>query len=137
MEEERPGRCLRSSSAKGVRYRPGAESQDRPGDRRADRGRRPPGRSGSAPRGKRCGGRSVRRTMTATYIEAISRGMWEEMERDKSVFLLGEDIGSYGGAFKATKGFLEHFGEERIVDTPLSEAAIVGAAVGAALVGMR
>lgn len=75
--------------------------------------------------------------MTATYIEAISRGMWDEMERDKSVFLLGEDIGAYGGAFKATRGFLEHFGEERIVDTPLSEAAIVGAAIGAAVVGMR
>jgi 2-oxoisovalerate dehydrogenase E1 component beta subunit len=63
--------------------------------------------------------------------------MWEEMERDKSVLLLGEDIGAYGGAFKATKGFLEHFGEERVIDTPLSEAAIVGAAIGAAMVGMR
>lgn len=74
---------------------------------------------------------------TTTYIEAISQGMWEEMERDPSVFLLGEDIGAYGGAFKATKGFLEHFGEERVIDTPLSEAAIIGAATGAAVVGMR
>jgi 2-oxoisovalerate dehydrogenase E1 component beta subunit len=74
---------------------------------------------------------------TMTYIEALSRGMWEEMERDPSVFLLGEDIGAYGGAFKATKGFLERFGPERVIDTPLSEAAIVGASVGAALVGMR
>jgi pyruvate/2-oxoglutarate/acetoin dehydrogenase E1 component len=72
-----------------------------------------------------------------TYIEAISRGMWEEMERDPSVFLLGEDIGAYGGAFKATKGFLERFGAERVIDTPLSEAAIIGGAVGAALAGMR
>jgi 2-oxoisovalerate dehydrogenase E1 component beta subunit len=72
-----------------------------------------------------------------TYIEAISRGMWEEMERDPSVFLMGEDIGVYGGAFKATRGFLQHFGEERVIDTPLSEAAIIGSAVGAALVGMR
>jgi 2-oxoisovalerate dehydrogenase E1 component beta subunit len=72
-----------------------------------------------------------------TYIEAISRGMWEEMERDPSVFLMGEDIGAYGGAFKATKGFLQHFGEDRVIDTPLSEAAIIGSAVGAALVGMR
>jgi pyruvate/2-oxoglutarate/acetoin dehydrogenase E1 component len=72
-----------------------------------------------------------------TYIEAISRGMWEEMERDPSVFLMGEDIGAYGGAFKATRGFLQHFGEERVIDTPLSEAAIIGSAVGAALVGMR
>jgi 2-oxoisovalerate dehydrogenase E1 component beta subunit len=74
---------------------------------------------------------------TMTYIEAISRGMWEEMERDQSVFLIGEDIGAYGGAFKATKGFLQHFGEERVIDTPLSEAGIIGAATGAAVVGMR
>jgi len=72
-----------------------------------------------------------------TYIEAISKGMWEEMERDRSVFLIGEDIGAYGGAFKATKGFLQHFGEERVIDSTLSEAAIIGAATGAAVVGMR
>lgn len=72
-----------------------------------------------------------------TYIEAISKGMWEEMERDPSVFLIGEDIGAYGGAFKATKGFLQHFGEERVIDSTLSEAAIIGAASGAAVVGMR
>jgi 2-oxoisovalerate dehydrogenase E1 component beta subunit len=72
-----------------------------------------------------------------TYIEAISNGMWEEMERDNSVFLMGEDIGAYGGAFKATKGFLQHFGEERVIDTVLAEGAIIGAATGAALVGMR
>lgn len=74
---------------------------------------------------------------TMTYIDAISRGMWEEMERDHSVFLIGEDIGAYGGAFKATKGFLRHFGEERVIDSTLSEAAIIGAATGAAVVGMR
>jgi 2-oxoisovalerate dehydrogenase E1 component beta subunit len=73
----------------------------------------------------------------STYIDAIARGMWEEMERDPSVFLLGEDIGAYGGAFKATKGFQEHFGADRVIDTPLSEAAIIGAATGAALAGMR
>ncbi len=72
-----------------------------------------------------------------TYIDALSRGMWEEMERDVSVFLIGEDIGAYGGAFKATKGFLDRFGEDRVIDTPLSEAAILGAATGAAVVGMR
>ncbi len=72
-----------------------------------------------------------------TYIEAIGRGMREEMERDSSVFLMGEDIGAYGGAFKATRGFLEKFGPARVIDTPLSETAILGAAVGAALVGMR
>jgi 2-oxoisovalerate dehydrogenase E1 component beta subunit len=72
-----------------------------------------------------------------TYIAAISRGMWEEMERDPSVFLLGEDIGAYGGAFKATKGFRKQFGEERVIDSVLSEAAILGAATGAAVAGMR
>ncbi len=72
-----------------------------------------------------------------TYIEALSKAMWEEMERDPSVFLIGEDIGVYGGAFKATKGFLQHFGEERVIDSVLSEAAIIGAAAGAAVVGMR
>jgi len=72
-----------------------------------------------------------------TYIDAISRAMWEEMERDPSVFLIGEDIGVYGGAFKATKGFIGHFGPSRVIDSVLSEAAIVGAATGAAVVGMR
>ncbi len=74
---------------------------------------------------------------TITYIEAISEAMWEEMERDPSVFLIGEDIGAYGGAFKATKGFHQHFGGERVIDATLSEAAIIGAATGAAVVGMR
>jgi pyruvate/2-oxoglutarate/acetoin dehydrogenase E1 component len=72
-----------------------------------------------------------------TYLEAIRQGIWEEMERDPSVFLLGEDIGAYGGAFKVTAGMLEKFGAERVIDTPVSESAIVGAAVGAALMGMR
>jgi pyruvate/2-oxoglutarate/acetoin dehydrogenase E1 component len=72
-----------------------------------------------------------------TYLEAIRQGIWEEMDRDPSVFLLGEDIGPYGGAFKVTAGMLERFGEDRVIDTPISESAIVGAAVGAALMGMR
>jgi len=72
-----------------------------------------------------------------TYLEAIRQGIWEEMERDPSVFLLGEDIGTYGGAFKVTAGMLEKFGEARVIDTPISESAIVGAAVGAALMGLR
>ena len=74
---------------------------------------------------------------STTYLEAIRQGMWEEMERDASVFVLGEDVGVYGGAFRITEGFLERFGEERVVDTPISESAIVGAAIGAALMGMR
>ncbi|MHB1134040.1 MAG: alpha-ketoacid dehydrogenase subunit beta [Chloroflexota bacterium] len=72
-----------------------------------------------------------------TYIEAIRQAMQEEMARDPDVFILGEDVGAYGGAFKATAGLQEQFGEWRVIDTPLSESAIVGAAVGAALMGMR
>ncbi len=74
---------------------------------------------------------------TLTYLEAIRQGLWEEMERDPNVFLMGEDIGAYGGAFKITAGMLEHFGENRVIDTPISEEAIVGAGIGAAVMGMR
>ena len=73
----------------------------------------------------------------ATFVEAIRQGIWEEMERDASVFVIGEDVGVYGGAFKVTEGLIDEFGEERVIDTPISEAAIVGAACGAALMGMR
>jgi len=79
----------------------------------------------------------VARRMTTTYLEAIRRGIWEEMERDRDVFILGEDIGAYGGAFKVTEGMLERFGAARVIDTPIAEGAIVGAAIGAALMGMR
>ncbi len=72
-----------------------------------------------------------------TYIQAITDAMREEMLRDPGVFILGEDIGVYGGAFKVTRGLIDEFGEERIMDTPISESAIIGVAVGAALVGMR
>jgi 2-oxoisovalerate dehydrogenase E1 component beta subunit len=75
--------------------------------------------------------------MPTTYLEAIREGLWEEMERDPNVFLIGEDIGVYGGAFKVTAGFLEKFGERRVVDTPISESAIVGASIGAGLMGLR
>jgi 2-oxoisovalerate dehydrogenase E1 component beta subunit len=75
--------------------------------------------------------------MPTTYLEAIREGLWEGMERDPNVFLLGEDIGVYGGAFKVTAGFIERFGEKRVVDTPISEAAIAGAAIGAGLMGLR
>jgi 2-oxoisovalerate dehydrogenase E1 component beta subunit len=73
----------------------------------------------------------------ATFVEAIRQGIWEEMERDPTVFVIGEDVGVYGGAFKVTDGLLAEFGEGRVIDTPISEAAIVGAACGAALMGMR
>ncbi len=72
-----------------------------------------------------------------TYLQAISRGLWEEMERDPAVLMLGEDIGLYGGAFKVTEGFLSHFGRERMIDAPIAESAIVGAAVGMSYVGLR
>ncbi len=72
-----------------------------------------------------------------TYIEAITQAMAEEMERDPSVFLIGEDVGAYGGAFKTSAGLIERFGPERVIDTPISEIAIIGAASGAALMGMR
>ena len=74
---------------------------------------------------------------TLTYLEAIRQGIWEEMERDPTVFCIGEDIGIYGGAFKVTDGFIDRFGPERVIDTPIAESAIVGAAFGAALTGMR
>jgi 2-oxoisovalerate dehydrogenase E1 component beta subunit len=76
-------------------------------------------------------------TTTVTYLEAIRQGIWEEMERDPDVFVIGEDIGIYGGAFKVTQGMLERFGERRVVDTPISESGIVGAAIGASLMGLR
>src|ERR671933_887616 len=72
-----------------------------------------------------------------TYLEAIREGLFEEMERDASVFCLGEDIGAYGGAFKVTDGLLARFGESRVIDAPISEIGIVGAAAGAAHMGMR
>ena len=72
-----------------------------------------------------------------TYLEAVREALWQEMERDGRVFVIGEDVGVYGGAFGVTRGLFEHFGEERVIDTPISEYGIAGAITGAALVGMR
>ncbi len=72
-----------------------------------------------------------------SYLEAISQALNEEMDRDERVFLMGEDIGTYGGAFKITEGFLKKYGEWRVLDTPLSESGVVGAAIGAAMMGLR
>jgi pyruvate/2-oxoglutarate/acetoin dehydrogenase E1 component len=72
-----------------------------------------------------------------TYVEAIRRALFDAMEADPRVCCLGEDIGAYGGAFRATEGLLERFGADRVIDTPISEQAIVGAAIGAALMGQR
>jgi pyruvate dehydrogenase E1 component beta subunit len=72
-----------------------------------------------------------------TIREAISQAIWEEMERDPSVFIMGEEVGVWGGTYAVTKGFYDHFGADRVRDTPISEAAIVGAAIGAAITGTR
>lgn len=72
-----------------------------------------------------------------TMREAISQALWEEMERDDRVFILGEEVGVWGGTYAVTKGFYDHFGGKRVRDTPIAEAAIVGAAIGAALTGLR
>jgi pyruvate/2-oxoglutarate/acetoin dehydrogenase E1 component len=81
------------------------------------------------------GGRSSPRELS--YLEAVREALIQEMRRDPTVFVIGEDVGVYGGAFGVTRGMLEEFGPERIRDTPISEAAIAGAATGAALMGMR
>ena len=72
-----------------------------------------------------------------TYLEAIRQGLVEEMTRDDRVYAIGEDIGAYGGAFKVTDGLLDRFGASRVIDTPISETAIIGAAIGSAYLGMR
>jgi pyruvate dehydrogenase E1 component beta subunit len=72
-----------------------------------------------------------------TMREAISQALWEEMERDEKVFILGEEVGVWGGTYAVTKGFYDHFGEKRVKDTPIAEAAIMGAAIGSALTGLR
>jgi len=72
-----------------------------------------------------------------TMRQAISDALWEEMERDPKVFIMGEEVGVWGGTYAVTKGFLDHFGEKRVKDTPIAESAIVGAGIGAALVGLR
>jgi pyruvate dehydrogenase E1 component beta subunit len=72
-----------------------------------------------------------------TMREAISQALWEEMERDPNVFILGEEVGVWGGTYAVTKGFYDHFGAERVRDTPISEAAIIGATIGSAMTGLR
>jgi len=74
---------------------------------------------------------------TLTIREAISQALWEEMERDERVIILGEEVGVWGGTYAVTKGFYDHFGPERVLDTPIAEGTIVGAANGAAMAGLR
>ncbi|GAA3932375.1 pyruvate dehydrogenase complex E1 component subunit beta [Actinomadura viridis] len=95
-----------------------------------------PGNPGN-PAGKAADGRSGKAPGTITYREAMREAIAEAIERDERVFLMGEDVGRYGGCFAVSLGLLERFGPERIRDTPLSEAAFVGAGIGAALAGMR
>src|SRR6185503_9181136 len=99
-------------------------------------------RPGDAPRRRLCDARRPRHAppqvmAEKTYLQAISDGLRTEMRRDNRVFVLGEDVGVYGGAFKVTLGFQEEFGSWRVIDTPLSETAIVAGATGAAIMGMR
>lgn len=75
--------------------------------------------------------------MEATYLGAINQALHEEMRRDENVFVMGEDVADLGGAFKVTEGLLKAFGEDRVIDTPISETLIVGAGIGAAILGMR
>lgn len=75
-------------------------------------------------------------SQTFTYLDAIRQALWDELESDGRVFLLGQDVGTYGGAFRVTAGMLDRFGPERIIDTPISESAMVGCAIGAAMMGM-
>src|SRR5213082_620943 len=72
-----------------------------------------------------------------TYLQAISAGLRDELRADERVLVMGEDIGAFGGAFKVTDGFVDEFGEDRVMDTPLAEAGIIGTAIGAAVVGLR
>jgi 2-oxoisovalerate dehydrogenase E1 component beta subunit len=104
------------------------ESRSKEADKAAEAGA---AGHGAEPRGKRS------EEGEATYLVAIAEALWEEMERDDNVFLLGEDIGLYGGAFKVTEGFLDRFGPDRVMDTPICEETIVGMAVGAAMEGYR
>src|SRR5438552_14567118 len=74
---------------------------------------------------------------TLTYLQAISSALREELRHDERVLMMGEDIGVFGGAFKVTDGFIDEFGPDRVMDTPLAESGIIGTAIGAAVVGMR
>ena len=82
---------------------------------------------GAEPRGKRT------EDGEATYLVAIAEALWEEMERDERVYMLGEDIGVYGGAFKVTEGFLERFGEDRVIDTPIADPTMACSEIGVSI----
>jgi pyruvate dehydrogenase E1 component beta subunit len=82
-------------------------------------------------------GKSLRSISNLTVRDALNNAMAEEMERDPNVFLIGEEVGQYQGAYKVSKGLLDRFGASRVVDTPITEAGFTGLAIGAALSGLR
>src|SRR5713101_2680317 len=127
---------LDSGSLKIQRLRPRTKDESPPGSTAAASSTTQASSTGTATKKEHKSARPERGGQ-ATLIEAIRRGIWEEMERDPTVFVIGEDVGLYGGAFKVTDGLIDQFGKERVIDTPISEAAIVGAACGAGLLGMR
>src|SRR6188508_425895 len=148
LGRERPDRAVPQLAARARRPRRRAGGRDL-GRREEAAERRAPARGGVAPAGGLVAqGRRLRNSRgprhTApqvvaekTYLQAISDGLRQEMRRDKRVFVIGEDVGVYGGAFKVTLGFQAEFGPWRVIDTPLSETAIVGGATGSALMGLR
>ena len=114
------------------------ETRERLASTRSTRvGRRLPTRCRTGARSRRVSMPTKTDTDGVTYLEAIGQAMMSEMEADPDVFLIGEDVGQFGGAFKVTKGFLEKFGPRRVVDTPIAETGFTGLAAGAALVGLR
>src|SRR5579864_3290912 len=140
MAQARSG-CSLSRTAEGLRGEAGDDRRDRGGEqtegRSRDRGVQ--GLSSGACRIAYCGRLRGRRLGVAelTYREAVARGIAQEMERDERVVFLGEDVAKAGGVFKTTVGLYERFGPRRVRDTPISEQAILGAAMGAAMTGLR
>src|SRR6202140_37006 len=126
-----------------------AEDGQRPGDPEDRRGGHRPGRGGGEVRGGESGPgsqRSLPRCLrrrggelmaVLAMRDALNQALSEEMKRDESVFLLGEDIGLYDGSFKVTRGLMKEFGEKRVLDTPIAEEIIIGTAIGAAMSGLR
>src|ERR671939_1413519 len=148
MGEERPDRALPHLAARERRPRRRGGGRDRRKREEAPERRAPPRRGVAAARARAAARGRLRLARgprhpapqvmaEKTYLQAISDGLREEMRRDQRVFVIGEDVGVYGGAFKVTLGFQEEFGPWRVIDAPLAETAIVGGATGAALMGMR
>src|SRR4029077_7109957 len=136
VEGEGSDRAFRAPPApQRLRLRRGSGGDHRQDRRSAQRGGRLRARFPHAAGGADVRG-GLRLMATLTYLEAIRQALWDEMEQDERVFMLGQDIGTYGGAFRVTAGFLDRFGGGRIVDTPISESAMIGAALGAAVMGM-